>query len=280
MSDKSPTQFILVEHKEPCRFCWLEKREFVNKLSRIGGVDGRQVERLISTWVRHNAPNLPLPFIYGVFTVASNIFFFHNPLLFSLVISAIATAVVALIRLLAIWLFYRRDDATQNATIVEISAHTHSDVQLVAKWTNDTLTELFLWRQFPRGVSLVVSSIYAAVTLNFIVAGMLGFLLWLVFGILRYRLWDWGHHRLDTIDFSRHGAYRAELRLLWSDFFHLSYFVFTGTVARWSIGFSCLFIVLIRLGSIVEPGQSVYGYNWYFYFIITNLLISLKNDIV
>jgi hypothetical protein len=180
---------------------------------------------------------------------------------------------------LILWTFYRLDEDTLGSTIIQISEHTYTDKRLVAKWINDSLTELFLWRQFPRGFGLVVCSIYAAVTLNFSLAAMLGFGLWIAFGILRNPLWNWGHYKLDTIDFSRRGAGRAELRPLWNDFFTLSYFVFTSTTSRWIITLTCLFIVLFRLGATVEPGQFVQGYNWYFYFLAANFLVSLRNDV-
>ncbi len=274
MNPESPAQFALVEHKESCIFCWLEKRESVHKLSFLGGADEKGIERLISTWVRHNGPKVPIGILYGAFTLTSNIFIFRNPLWLSIAFGAGTTLLVALIRVLVLWVFYRKDTEVFEATLITISKHTYTDIRLVAKWINDTLTELFLWRQLPRGFSLVVSSIYAAITLNFLVAGVLGFLSWFVFGILRYRLWDWGHYRLNTIDFSRQGSYRAELRPLWIHLFHISYFVFLSAKIRWAIGFVCLFIVLYRLGNIVEPGQNVYGYNWYFYFCTSPQMVD------
>ncbi len=72
MTSKAPAQFSLVEHKEPCRLCWLEKREFVQKLASVGSVGEGEIERLISTWVRHNGPKVPLGLLYGVFVAFSN----------------------------------------------------------------------------------------------------------------------------------------------------------------------------------------------------------------
>lgn len=190
------SQFQLIEPKSQpvCRFCWREFHEFRAQIAKSGGIDEETIKHLASTWVRNNYSNVPLAFYFALFATGFSYWLVHSTLLAAILTGIIVLIAIAFLRSVVGVLSYKKLSETEVQEILTtIASNTGIEVNRVRWYISGKLHELYLWRQFPNGLGLVVATVYTAVTLQPTLGALIGIGLWLVTSLIQYRLWRLGH---------------------------------------------------------------------------------------
>jgi hypothetical protein len=267
------SQFQLVEPKSQpvCRFCWREFHEFTSKLAKNGNIAEECIRQLASTWVRNNYSSVPLAFYFAIFIAGSSYWLVQASLLMSILTGFIALVTIAFLRSIIGVISYKKLSETEVQEILNTIA-TNNDVEVrqLHRYVAGKLHELYLWRQFPRGLGLVVATMYTAIALKPNAGALVGIGVWLIMSIIQYRLWCLGHIEQSELKFTL-----DDKTDIWN-FFGLFMFLTAFSILRWVISTSALAVAIYRIGS----NEFAVDFSLLFLLFIINLIISLRNDVV
>jgi len=267
-------QFHLIKPapKPVCKFCWREFHELIAWIAKSGNVSVEDVRQLAVSWVRGNYQNVPLAFYFGLFAVVVNYLFFDLSLLWAVLVGLMVTVITAFLRTIIVTFSYKLLLSEKEAIeIIEtIAVESGVNETQVRKYILSKFHELYLWRQFPRGLGLVVASVYTAITLTPYTGVLIGVGLWLITGVLQYRVWKLGHKALPVPTYNFN-----ERRDIWN-LFGFIIFPVTFSIPRWVISILALVISMYRINS----NHLRVDFSLLFLLFAVNFIISLRNDVV
>ncbi len=270
--DKSD-QFQLVPPKSQheCKFYWREFHDFVSQFARSAGVPEEKVNRLATAWVRTKYSSVPLAFYSGLFVGVFSYWLLEWSIFLSILSGVVAWILTGVLRTIVCTTSYKEMSTTEFYETVEtIAGSIDAEVFQLSGNVIGRLHELYLWRQFPRGLGLVVATLYTAVTLQPTTGALIGVILWLAVSMFQYRLWRLGH-------FEQLGPkYIFDDRKEFWNFFAFVVYLPAFSTPRWIISTVALAVSLFRNGL----NENAVDFSFLFVFFAVSFMIALRNDVV